>query len=297
MTSSKHTFLALLTGLVLLVLVSCQQPGVNKPGSEYMPDMGHSIAYEANVFNYYYLNTWDSASVVKLKDMSEPRNPVAGTVPRGYAGVSFAGDSDDQAAMLKTLHGQADGSIAVPLNGHVPYYYGNTEDERTRAIAEIIANPFPITADGLARGKALYDIFCGICHGPKGDGAGYLVRDPNPAAGDAGGKYPAAPANFLLDEFVASSNGRYYHAIMFGKNMMGGYSDKVSYEERWQVIHYIRSLQAKAKGLEYSPDANTLNPDYGVPGGSLAPQMALQEEAPATDEPSMPEGGEQQSDH
>ncbi|MCB0677962.1 MAG: hypothetical protein KDC30_14785, partial [Saprospiraceae bacterium] len=100
MTSSKHTFLALLTGLVLLVLVSCQQPGVNKPGSEYMPDMGHSIAYEANVFNYYYLNTWDSASVVKLKDMSEPRNPVAGTVPRGYAGVSFAGDSDDQAAML-----------------------------------------------------------------------------------------------------------------------------------------------------------------------------------------------------
>ncbi|MCB0620053.1 MAG: hypothetical protein KDC41_15360, partial [Saprospiraceae bacterium] len=60
---------------------------------------------------------------------------------------------------------------------------------------------------------------------------------------------------------------------------------------------YIRSLQAKAKGLEYSPDANTLNPDYGVPGGSLAPQMALQEEAPATDEPSTPEGGEQQSDH
>jgi len=29
------------------------------------------------------------------------------------------------------------------------------------------------------------------------------------------------------------------------------YSDKLSYEERWQVIHYIRSLQAKSQGREY----------------------------------------------
>ena len=31
---------------------------------------------------------------------------------------------------------------------------------------------------------------------------------------------------------------------MYGKNVMGGYSDKLSYEERWQVIHYIHSLIA-----------------------------------------------------
>ena len=39
---------------------------------------------------------------------------------------------------------------------------------------------------------------------------------------------------------------------MYGKNVMGSYKDKISYEERWQVIHYIRSLQAKDKKLEYS---------------------------------------------
>ena len=69
-------------------------------------------------------------------------------------------------------------------------------------------------------------------------GLGYLVRED-------GGVYPAQPANFLLEEFVQASEGRYYHSIMYGKNVMGGYADKLSYEERWQVIHYIRSLQAK----------------------------------------------------
>ena len=93
---------------------------------------------------------------------------------------------------------------------------------------------------------------CGICHGEKGDGLGYLVRDD-------GGKYPAAPANFLLEEHLSASNGRYYHAIMYGKNVMGAYKDKLSYEERWNVIHYIRSMQAKELKVEYNQMANTLN--------------------------------------
>ena len=40
---------------------------------------------------------------------------------------------------------------------------------------------------------------------------------------------------------------------------MGGYSDKISYEERWNVIHYIRSLQAKELKLTYNQVENTLN--------------------------------------
>jgi hypothetical protein len=46
---------------------------------------------------------------------------------------------------------------------------------------------------------------------------------------------------------------------MYGKNAMGAYKDKISYEERWQVIHYIRSLQAKALKLAYNEFENTLN--------------------------------------
>lgn len=222
--------------LMSLMLSSCQSADGNQTGSEYMPDMAHSVAYEANTYGYYYQNRWGTEA--ELYKMVQPRKPVNGTIARGYSGQ---------------LHPHSEGrGVQFSPNGSVPYYYGNTEEERTRAMAEIINNPYPISKASLEKGKALYNIQCGICHGEKGDGAGYLVRDD-------GGKYPVQPANFMLDEFVAASNGRYYHAIMYGKNLMGGYSDKLSYEERWSVIQYIRSLQAANKKLEYSPMANTFN--------------------------------------
>jgi cytochrome c len=133
----------------------------------------------------------------------------------------------------------------------------DTPEDRIRAGKEITNNPFNITKSGLEKGKLNYDIYCGICHGAKGDGAGYLVRDD-------GGVYPAQPANFLKDEFIASSEGRFYHAIMYGLNVMGGYSDKLSYEERWDVIHYIRSLQAASKNLKYSESENSFTGSQAI---------------------------------
>ena len=231
----------------MMCFFACQQPGKNSTGSEYFSDMGHSVAYEANYFSYYYYNTWGSKD--DYHKMAQPRVPVTGTIARGYAGDMAPSDS------------YSSNEMAHSPNGSVPYYYENTEEERTRAMSEIINNPFHITDDGLAEGKELYDIYCGICHGDKGDGGGYLARED-------GGKLPVVPANLLLDEFVAASNGRYYHAIMYGKNMMGNYDGKLSYEERWQVIHYIRSLQASNAGLEYNQYANTLN-TIDVPAGDI----------------------------
>ncbi|WP_235295099.1 c-type cytochrome [Portibacter lacus] len=242
--------MVLVIAVMLISINACQQPSNVDTGSEYMPDMAHSIAYEANTYAYYYNNTWGSKE--DYYEMAQPRVPVKGTIARGAASSTAMTASNNE--------------ISVPANGAVPYYYGNTEEERTRASNELINNPYKITDAGLAQGKELYDIFCGICHGAAGDGGGYLVRDANPAAGDEGGKYPVQPANFLLEEFVAASNGRYYHAIEYGKNLMGSYKDKLSYEERWQVIHYIRSLQAKNLKLKYSQLENTLN-SVDIPAG------------------------------
>lgn len=256
--------------VALTAFVSCGHDAED-PGNEYMPDMGHSIAQEANVLSDYYYNTWDEASTKSLRSLQQYNEPPAGTVARGYAGVYFADAGNTEVAkVMETMTGNDDNnSLAIPMNGSVPYYYEDTEADRTRAIAEIQSNPFPITEEGLARGKELYEVFCGICHGNKGDGNGWLVDEANTNA-----VYPAAPANFLLDEHINSSNGRYYHAIMYGKNVMGAYKDKINYEERWQVIHYIRALQAKEKKVDYNADKNTLNPAYGTPGASIKDQMA-----------------------
>lgn len=256
----KNIFVTILALLAVTAFVACGD-NPNDPGMEYMPDMGHSLAQEANVLNYYYYNTWDEESTVKLRTLQEHNKPVENTVPRGYAGVQYA--SGDATKVYDSMNGKGN-SMAITMNGSVPYYYENTEEERLRATAEIQSNPFPITEAGLARGKEMYDLYCGICHGAKADGNGWLVDEANPNA-----VYPAAPANFLLDDHINSSNGRYYHAIMHGKNVMGSYKDKISYEERWQVIHYIRSLQAKAKKAEYSATANTLNAVYGVPASRV----------------------------
>lgn len=258
----KNKFFIVALVCVVMLITSCGTPSGDDPGSEYMPDMGHSIAYEANYYDYYYYNTWGTED--EYYQMAQPRKPVANTIPRGYAGVVHSGSAAQRKKTMEHLNGKgSNNTIAVPVNGFVPYYYEDTEEERTRATAEIVNNPYPITADGLERGKLLYDINCGICHGKKGDGNGYLVAEENPNA-----VYPAQPAILNNEEFTNASNGRMYHAIMYGKNVMGGYADKLSYEERWQVIHYIRSLQAKEWKKEYNEDDNTLN-NIDVPGASM----------------------------
>ena len=247
MTITKNIKYALLY-LTIALFFSCQKPGGNSTGSEYMPDMAHSIAYEANYYNYYYNNTWGSKD--DYYEMAQPRLPVEGTIPRGYAGGTVPGG--------ETVH--------YTPSGSVPYYYPDTDAGRKAAATEVVSNPYQITDAGLAKGKELYDVFCGICHGPKGDGLGYLVRED-------GGVYPVQPANLLLPTFVDTTNGIYYHAIMYGKNKMGAYQDKLSFEERWQVIHYIRSLQAKERKVEYNQLVNTLN-NIDVPAGIIEEPVA-----------------------
>lgn len=230
----KHYTYVLTIFASMLAFASCKAPGGNSPGSEYMPDMGHSVAFEANHYQYYYNHVWGGED--EYYQYAKPKLPVKGTVPR-----------------VSTNYNASSDAIAISsVVGSTTYDYGDTEEERVRATNELLDNAYPITDAGLKRGENLYNIFCATCHGEKGDGAGYLVRDD-------GGKYPAQPANFLLEEHLEASNGRYYHAIMHGKNLMGHYKDKINTEERWQVIHWIRALQAKELKKEYNQYVNTLN--------------------------------------
>jgi outer membrane protein OmpA-like peptidoglycan-associated protein len=239
----KKQNILLIAALAVVVMMasSCGSADGEFTGSEYMPDMGHSIAYEINTSNYYHLNQYTEDS--NYHKMVMPRKPVAGTMPRGAAGLASVNAEALKADMM-----------GLPTNGYMPYYYEDTEADRARAMADMTSNPVNLTDAGLARGKELYEVYCGICHGEKADGNGYLVRDAVPAKGDLGGKYPAQPTNLTSDEFKAASEGRFYHAIMYGKNVMGSYKDKLSYEERWQVIHHIRKLQF---GDDYDPLAVT----------------------------------------
>ncbi len=69
----------------------------------------------------------------------------------------------EQSAMLPV-----EGTIA---RGYSLFDYGSSNEEYLRAKAELMS-PLDSAQVDLARGKELYDIYCGICHGNKGDGQG-----------------------------------------------------------------------------------------------------------------------------
>lgn len=224
--SSLYLFAVALTAIVLS---SCGRSGGEFTGREYMPDMAHSIAYEANHSQYYQFNTWGGEE--EYRKFAGPGLPVSGTIPFNAAKTN-----------------NATRGLTFPQ-----YHFPNTDAGRELAIAQVLDNPVRPSNEGelekiLEEGKNLYNIYCASCHGEKGDGNGKLYDSGN-------GPYPAAPANYLKDEFMTATEGRYYHAIMHGKGVMLSHADKLSHDERWMVIHYIRFLQATAQKGEYNLEA------------------------------------------
>ncbi|MCX6272869.1 MAG: cytochrome c [Bacteroidetes bacterium] len=112
----------------------------------------------------------------------------------------------------------------------VPYPYSNTEEGRARAGQEL-SNPFTPTAGNLVAGKEKYTIFCGNCHGEKGDGNGYLFTSK---------RFPIKPANYLSDRVMNLPAGEIYHVITNGYNTMGAHAAQIVPEDRWKIILYLQ---------------------------------------------------------
>lgn len=121
----------------------------------------------------------------------------------------------------------AEGTIA---RGYSLYEFDNTNEGFEKAKLEL-TSPLDSTQVDLNRGKELYDIYCGICHGNKGKGQGKLVKRE---------KILGIPS--YADRDV--TDGSIYHVIYFGKNAMGSYANQLNEEERWQVTAYVQKLKA-----------------------------------------------------
>ena len=130
---------------------------------------------------------------------------------------------DEQSAMLP-----AEGTIA---RGYSLFDFVNTNEDFERAKLELM-NPLDSTQVNFAKGKELYNIYCGICHGTKGNGQGNLVKREKilgiPSYDDVG---------------RAITQGSIYHTIYYGKNTMGSYANQLNEEERWQVVSYVLNLK------------------------------------------------------
>ena len=113
----------------------------------------------------------------------------------------------------------------------MPYEYENTQEGKALATKELKI-PLAVNEENLAKGKELFNIYCAICHGDKGNGKGKLVERE---------KFLGVPS--YADRDI--TEGSIFHVITYGLNSMGSHANQLSQKERWQVADYVLKLKSE----------------------------------------------------
>jgi cytochrome c len=113
---------------------------------------------------------------------------------------------------------------SIPVSGGVA--------QLRNADPQKMKNPLPATDEVIARGKTNYGYFCVMCHGPKGDGRGTVGQSFFPLPTDLRSAYVRNQSDGLL--FYRISLGFKRHPPLYRT---------VSSEDRWAILHYLRSLR------------------------------------------------------
>ena len=102
-------------------------------------------------------------------------------------------------------------------------------------------NPLTASRQNVASGRALYQggvaPACHLCHGREGDGRGPLSTQFKPR-----------PRNFACEATISGiPDGQLYWIIRNGSpgTAMPGFEDKLTEEESWQIVLYLRELAAR----------------------------------------------------
>lgn len=164
-----------------------------------------------------------------LQSCFDPAKPNYQYFPNMYEPVGYETYADSD-AFSNGIEAQvpAEGTIS---RGWAPYDYPDT-NEGYEAAKEGLVSPLEVTPENLAEGKALYDIYCAVCHGSKGDGQGILMTRE---------KFLGVPS--YADREITP--GSIYHVLMYGKNAMGSHAGQVNAEERWQIAQHVMSLRSQ----------------------------------------------------
>jgi mono/diheme cytochrome c family protein len=96
--------------------------------------------------------------------------------------------------------------------------------------------PFPITRKDLDRGRERFNIYCTPCHDYTGSGHGMIVQRGFPA-----------PPSYHIDRLRQAPVGHFFDVITNGSGTMYSYAARVSPEDRWRIVAYIRALQLSQK--------------------------------------------------
>ena len=118
--------------------------------------------------------------------------------------------------------------------GELDYIYNYPDSPEGYEASAANPNPVAKTTENLAEGERLYNIYCWHCHGKEGKNDGPVIEV---------GKFAKPPFANYQDPYIQNlADGKIYHVITYGKNMMGAHAHMLNPTERWQVIHYVKKL-------------------------------------------------------
>jgi len=147
--------------------------------------------------------------------------------PNMYESVGY-GTYDESDAFPNGIEAQLPVEGSVP-RGWQPYEFEDSNEGYELAKVNLIS-PLLNNEDNLANGKKMYEIYCSVCHGSKGDGNGILMERE---------KFLGIPS--YADRDI--TEGSIYHVLMYGINLMGSHAGQVNDEERWQISQYVLKLR------------------------------------------------------
>lgn len=165
---------------------------------------------------------------------SDPLSPGVEFMPDMYRSPSYETYSlnsmyPDSMAARKPVEG------TIP-RGFMPYMLADNNEDYAKA--DSIKMPAELNSPvNTEEGKRLYGIFCIQCHGAGGMGDGLVAQ-----------KLPGPPPAYSSPQLKNLSEGKMFHSITYGKNLMGPHASLLSAEQRWKIITYIKTLQNPAAG-------------------------------------------------
>ena len=151
-------------------------------------------------------------------------------MPNMYESVGYETYSESDAFKRGGVEAQLPPKGTIK-RGFEVYEYENTTEGMALAKANS-KSPLDSLAYDEEKAKALYTIYCAICHGDKGDGKGKLVKNE---------KFLGVPDYKTRD----INEGSIFHVETYGLNAMGSYANQVSQKERWMIARYVMKLKAE----------------------------------------------------
>ena len=165
--------------------------------------------------------------VLSITSCFDPSKPNYQYFPNMYESVGYKTYQESD-AFPNGIQAQLPVEGSVP-RGWQPYEYEDSNEGYELAKSEL-KSPLLNNDKNLSNGKKMYEIYCSVCHGSKGDGNGILMERE---------KFLGIPS--YADRDI--TEGSIYHVLMYGINLMGSHAGQVNDEERWQIAQYVLKLR------------------------------------------------------